>query len=200
MANANAKDFTKAINTFAKDMTWTDAGKALGCHRSTVQRWADGTQRPKDASAILQTIGNASTPSTPPPASTQPSISTPTQLTLPGTDESPSTDFIRNAFIEFGPFDLPGDLERGIDELIEFGMTEDLCFTSKEIVHVIRTLHPELKFTQRTAGRIVRDAMRNSSYTPVSRMTAGIGKTPAGQEVIVYGPNRDAAIEYDFEF
>jgi hypothetical protein len=103
-------------------------------------------------------------------------------------------------------------------DLLKFWVGEmGRCFSSGEIAAAMRHHRPDLAFSVPTLGSYMRDMFYTGAmpmYTDdgsgtgvpvppvqISRFTVGRypTRTPAGQEVFVYGPNQEACEEHDFE-
>jgi hypothetical protein len=96
-----------------------------------------------------------------------------------------------------------------VDNLVEFLIYQEACFSSGEITAMIRETRPDLKFRHMWVG----ERLRNSYYMGTFpahpsglllqrgvRQTSGQDiRTPAGQEVFVYGPDQDAIMRHPFE-
>jgi hypothetical protein len=109
------------------------------------------------------------------------------------------------------------DWQEAVRDLIEYRVVNGLCFSSGEIAAVLRTHRmADLRFSVLRLGEYVRDLfyaglmpqyaveddngdVEEVSPLQVSRYTKGIGRTPAGQEVFVYGPTQEACDDHDFE-
>ena len=89
-------------------------------------------------------------------------------------------------------------------------VTED-CFSSGEIARDIRLYRPELVFSVGELGAHIRqlhtqhrmpdydDGFSQDYPVTTTRTTTGLGRTPAGKEVVVYGPSQSTALQHDFE-
>lgn len=97
-------------------------------------------------------------------------------------------------------------------DLIAHYMENGDCFSSGEIAKEIRTHRPDLKFSVLTMGEYVRDQFYTDAMgqyndgagnlvypVMVPRTTQGTGRTPAGKEVFVYGPDSASCLLHDFE-
>lgn len=96
-------------------------------------------------------------------------------------------------------------------DLIKHYTEHNLCFSSGEIAAELRTHRSDLMFSVLNLGEFVRDLYYNGEieYTDdqgdvlqalqVPRITTGVGRTPAGKTVFVYGPDPVDAQSHAFE-
>lgn len=101
---------------------------------------------------------------------------------------------------------------QAVNELIDHKISRGECFSSGEVAAILRTHRPDLRFSVTTLGEHVRDLFYTGGmalYTDnggmlvspcqVPRTTQGLGRTPAGQTVFVYGPNHAECMSHHFE-
>lgn len=92
---------------------------------------------------------------------------------------------------------------------LENRINDERCFSSGEFSSECREIRPDFVFSQRRVGEAIRDRVGTSACScyastgdypvQVTRVTQGLARTPAGVEVIVYGPTTSDADVYDFE-
>lgn len=105
-----------------------------------------------------------------------------------------------------------GNWREAVDALVQERISQNLCFSSGELVAELRTNFPSLSFSARNLGDYVRDLFYAGGMgfyddgngdvvqpCQIPRMTQGLGRTPAGQTVFVYGPDPTACQNHDFE-
>jgi hypothetical protein len=222
--NPTPANMARAISSLLSEngLTYTDAGKRLQADRRTVARWAQYEITPKpDRIAQVLSLMNPNPSTTSTTANPSAGIGTaviPAPLTVdswvrllshqaqaqaravtPTQTPNRMTEFMTKATPRLSHICNNG-LETAIMECVELAVEMGLCFSSAEIVRVIRSL-TALRFTHRTAGKILRDNWDQwaPSYVQVSRTTSGLNSTLTRQEVFVYGPTHQAASSYDFE-
>lgn len=93
-----------------------------------------------------------------------------------------------------------------VADLIDFYTANDKCFSSGEIAAEIRIHRTDLQFSVLNLGEYVRDlyyngaiAYQNAPAYQIARTTQGLGRTPAGKHVFVYGPDPVAVATHPFE-
>lgn len=104
------------------------------------------------------------------------------------------------------------DWRDAAEEAVSYYVQKGLCFSSGEVARDLRTHRPDLRFSVLSVGEHLRDlfyAGAMPSYQDpyggtvpvqqVSRTTAGVGRTPAGINVFVYGPDQLAGDSHQFE-
>jgi len=96
-------------------------------------------------------------------------------------------------------------------DLVRNYMENGECFSSGEIAREIRIHRPDLRFSVLKLGSYIRDQfyadamgmynIQGNTVFPVQvpRTTQGNGRTPAGVQVFVYGPDSAACFIHDFE-
>jgi len=96
--------------------------------------------------------------------------------------------------------------QQGTTSLVDLYTSNDAPFTSGHVVRELRTFRPDLAFRQRSVGEHVQEMYWNQQIVyqggiavQVPRTTTGKGRTPAGQDVFVYGPDSHVAYSLDFE-
>ena len=111
-----------------------------------------------------------------------------------------------------GAIDAATTPEEACDNLVAFWVTQGVPFTSGHVVSAIRCARQDLVFAQARIGGHLRNAFAARtlpSYddgfggeTPVvqvGRKTTGIGRTPVGTEVYVYGASQNECDSFEFE-
>lgn len=104
------------------------------------------------------------------------------------------------------------DWRTAVTDLVAYFTEQGLCYTSGGIVREIRLVHPNLRFSATAVGEFVRDIFYSNalpeyvddfgqSMPPVQvpRVTVGTGRTGAGVQVMVYGPDVGSCSAFDFE-
>jgi hypothetical protein len=104
------------------------------------------------------------------------------------------------------------DWRTAANDLCDWYIQHNRCFSSGEIAREIRLNRPDLAFSVRTLGEHMRDlfysgGMRSyedgygdtSAPSQVPRTTQGTGRTPAGVEVFVYCPEPAEGFAHGFE-
>ncbi|OHD28436.1 MAG: hypothetical protein A2Y38_14075 [Spirochaetes bacterium GWB1_59_5] len=100
-----------------------------------------------------------------------------------------------------------------VDNLVEFLISQAECFSSGEVVSHIRTHRADLKFKHAWVGERLQNSFANGSFpnysggagegevapVQVTRQTSGLGRTPAGVSVFVYGLDQAVALAHHFE-
>lgn len=104
-----------------------------------------------------------------------------------------------------------GNWRDAASTLIAHKIAAGLPFSSGEIAAELRAGRPDLPFGAMTLGDYIRDLFYTggmdlyedaSGVIPpcqVPRTTQGIGRTPAGKQVFVYGPDPSVCLAHDFE-
>jgi len=104
-----------------------------------------------------------------------------------------------------------GNWRDAVVDIIGYYTANNMCFSSGEIAAELRTHRTDLRFSVLNLGEYVRDLFYNSAIKYVdddgdeqqavqaSRTTSGVGRTPAGRLVFVYGPEAADANAHDFE-
>jgi len=111
-----------------------------------------------------------------------------------------------------GAIDAAHSVEEAIVNLTRFWIVQGVCFTSGHVTHAIRSARQDLVFGQARIGAFIRDQFETGNLpdyddgcggqTTVVRQprnTTGIGRTPVGTEVLVYGPTVDECSSFEFE-
>jgi len=96
-------------------------------------------------------------------------------------------------------------------DCIDFYSANNLCFSSGEIAAEVRKHRTDLRFSVLSLGEYVRDLYYNGAVNykdsygddfpglQMARSTSGVGRTPAGVTVFVYGPDAADIQNHDFE-
>ena len=111
-----------------------------------------------------------------------------------------------------GAIDAATTPETACNYLAAFWVNQGVPFTSGHIVHAIRSARTDLVFAQARIGGYLRNAFESENLpnyddgfggeipvVRVGRQTTGIGRTPVGTEVFVYGPSTDECNCFEFE-
>ena len=98
------------------------------------------------------------------------------------------------------------DWEHGIDDFIECATDLGMCLTSGHIATALRVYRPEFIFAVHQIGERCQDLFHAGaiqyngvSAVQVPRVCAGLGRTPVGTTVFVYGPDTGDANNFPFE-
>jgi hypothetical protein len=99
-----------------------------------------------------------------------------------------------------------------VKSMISERIAQNRCFSSGELAAELRTECPALSFSVRSLGDYVRDMFyaggmelyddgQGGMVPPcqIPCITQGIGRTPSGQTVFVYGPDPGACAAHNFE-
>jgi len=96
--------------------------------------------------------------------------------------------------------------EEAIDDFIACTTQLRQPMTSGHITTILRVYRPELRFSHFKIGEICQDKFYNGEIlydgvpaVQVSRVCAGIGRTPAGTPVFCIAPDEESAEEFPFE-
>jgi len=102
--------------------------------------------------------------------------------------------------------------QRAVRDAIQYYTDEDMCFSSGEVAHDLRTHRPDLRFSVPVLGKYIRDMHGTGKMSVyfmadgsveyplrLSRSTQGKGRTMSGAEVYVYCPDVQAGSDHDFE-
>ena len=98
------------------------------------------------------------------------------------------------------------DWEHAVDDFIECATTLSMCITSGHVATALRVYRPEFVFSVPWIGERCQDLFHanaimynGQSAVQISRVCAGLGRTPVGTTVFVYGPDQDDAENFPFE-
>lgn len=86
--------------------------------------------------------------------------------------------------------------------LVAAYIDEEECFSSGEIARDLRLADSDLRFSVLGLGEFLRDlfwASGMGDYVQVNRIASGLHRTPAGQPVYVYAPDKEEGDDHDFE-
>ena len=111
-----------------------------------------------------------------------------------------------------GAIDAASTPEEACDNLTTFWIAQGVPFTSGHVVNAVRSARTDLVFGQARVGSHLRGAFESGNLPAyddgfggdqavvrVGRKTTGIGRTPVGTEVFVYGPTQDDCDSFEFE-
>jgi len=96
--------------------------------------------------------------------------------------------------------------EAAVDDFITCTTQLGQPFTSGHVTTILRVYRPELNFKHSWIGERCQDAFWNQSIdynglasVQVPRVCSGLGRTPSGTTVLVYGADNDDADNFPFE-
>lgn len=96
--------------------------------------------------------------------------------------------------------------EDAVDAFIACTTQIGQSFTSGHVTTILRVYRPELRFKHAWIGERCQDKFYNQEVeyngvkaVQVPRVCVGLGRTPAGTTVFVYGPEQDDAENFPFE-
>jgi len=96
--------------------------------------------------------------------------------------------------------------EEAVHDFIDASQNLNQSYTSGHITTILRVYRPEFRFAHARIGEICQDRFFNGEVeydgapaVMVSRVCAGLGRTPAGTVVFCVGPDQDAAESFPFE-
>jgi hypothetical protein len=105
-----------------------------------------------------------------------------------------------------------GDWRNAVNALVTHKIENGLPFSSGELAAELRTQFPSLRFSVTGLGDHVRDLFYGGGMDlyddgmgglippcQIPRTTQGLGRTPAGQMVFVYGPDQQTCDNHPFE-
>ena len=106
-----------------------------------------------------------------------------------------------------------GDPKLAVVNVVNALVANDQCFSSGEVVRILRIVDPSLNFSVKSVGVSMREAFFRGEMPPydledgqtfplqVSRTCQGLfpDRTPAGQMVFVYGSTDESCEEHEFE-
>lgn len=98
------------------------------------------------------------------------------------------------------------DWEHAVDDFIECATDLGMCITSGHVATALRVYRPEFNFSVPWIGERVQDLFHAGAImyqgqpaVQIPRVCAGLGRTPSGTTVFVYGPDQNDAENFPFE-